>query len=131
MLVGCLGDVAFEVSSEYIATPSDIKLSHSAKYATHDRHLMPELVEYSGMQASKLSFEIRISAYLGANPETMMYRLEKHMRNGDALTFVLGGKVYGTNRWVIESIDEKPDVYDGYGNIISTVAAISLLEYAK
>lgn len=131
MLVGCLGDVLFEVSSDKIVTVTDVKMSHSAKYGTHERHLDTAQVEFGGMDASKLNIEIKISAHLGADPRMMMYTLEQYMRSGKAVTFVLGGKVFGTNRWVIEGIDEKPDLYDGFGNIICTTASVSLLEYVK
>ena len=51
--IGCLGDIPFEVSSNKIQTPKNMKWSGSARYATHQRHGGDALTEFVGNRLLK------------------------------------------------------------------------------
>ena len=130
-MVGCLGRIVFEVSSEKLETVSALKKNAVAKYGQHDRHLMQALPEFTGVQPQSLTFDLMLSEYLGVHPHQELYVLDQYLRNGDALTFVLGGYVYGSYKWVVESYEMKAEHYDHYGNITSCTVTVTLLEYTK
>ena len=58
-------------------------------------------------------------------------KLRKYRDTGKVLTLVLGGRVVGQNRWVIESIGESVNFWSKTGQILSCDVSISLKEYRK
>ena len=130
-MIGCFGRIVFEVSSEKIETVSALKQRASAKYATHDRHLLQGLTEFTGAQPQSITFDMVLSAYLGANPSQEIFILEQYLLKGEAQTFVLGGHIFGSYKWVIDNYEVKAEHYDHWGNITSCTVTVSLLEYTK
>ena len=54
MVVGCFGDVVFQVSEETVETINNVVWSGSARYSTHQRHLQDALTEFTGLDPDKL-----------------------------------------------------------------------------
>ncbi|MFR1110746.1 MAG: phage tail protein, partial [Anaerotruncus colihominis] len=77
--IGCLGDVAFTVSDSVIRTLSNFQWSGSARYATHQRHLGRGLLEFTGTDPDKISFDITLSAQLGVTPAKEIARIAKYV----------------------------------------------------
>lgn len=128
MQVGCLGDIAFQVSADTVRTISDMTWSGSANYATHSRHLADALVEFTGLAPDTISFDITLSAYLGVSPMADIVKIWDYERSGRALPLVLGSKAYGKYRWVIKSHKIKMQTFDGHGNLTSATVSLSLTE---
>lgn len=128
-MVGCLGDVPFMVSDEWVQTIDNAVWSGSAGYSAHKRHNYHSVTEFTGINADKFSFDITLAAYLGADVMGEIVKLWTYERNGQAVPLVLGEKIYGKYRWVIQSHSIKMEHYDGKGNLISAVVSLDLLEY--
>ena len=66
MVVGCLGSIVFQVSESTVRTLDNLAWSGSARYATHERHLMGALTEFTGMDPERVTFDITLCAELGS-----------------------------------------------------------------
>jgi len=128
--VGSLGDVVFEVSHDTVETIDNITWSSGAKWEEHDRHLQDPALEYTGMEADQMEFEIVLSRYLGVNVMEEIKRLFRYEREGIPLPLVIGNKAYGKYRWIIESTSRKFDVTGPAGPEKATVR-LSLKGYTK
>jgi len=127
--IGCLGDIAFTVSSKQIQTISNIQWGGTARYGTHHRHLGNALTEFCGLEPETMSFDMELSIYLGANPMAELGKIWTYERTGAPLPLVIGDKIYGKHRWTIKSHKIKLDKTDGKGNVTWATVSVSLLEY--
>ena len=131
MQIGCLGDIAFQVSADMVRTVSNMTWSGSSNYNAHSRHLTDALTEFTGLAPDEMTFDIVLSAYLGVNPMTDINKIWEYERKGQALPLVIGSKAYGKYRWVIKSHKIKMETFSGSGDLMSATVSISLLEYIK
>lgn len=129
--IGSLGDVVFSVSNNTIRTFDEMKSESSAKFATHDRHLQSDLLEFEGMELDTISFSMVFSVFLGVNPYNELEKINSIMKQGKAMRLVIGGKVYGSNKWVIEKLSKEFTRFDNKGNLWAAKVSVSLKEYAK
>ena len=130
-VIGCLGDIVFEVSEETIRTINNMKWSGSARYSTHQRHLTNALTEFTGIDPDKMSFDIILLKHLGGDPITTVAKLFGYERDGTSLPLVIGDKGYGKYRWTILSHDMKVNVHDARGGVASATVTVNLQEYLK
>lgn len=130
-VVGCLGDIVFQVSDDTIRTINNMKWSGSARYSTHQRHLTNALTEFTGIDPDKMSFDIILIRHLGGDPVKTVATLFGYERNGTPLSLVIGDKGYGKYRWTILSHEMKTQMHDGAGNIASAIVSVSLQEYLR
>ena len=98
-VIGYLGTSAeegiiFETSSEKLETPDNVVWSGSSRYAVHQRHGTHALVEFTGMDPDKFSFDITFFAEAGVDPLKEAVKLWKYLREGTALQLLIGEKAY-------------------------------------
>ena len=111
MIVGCLGDLIFQVSSDTVMTVSNFVESASTRYAI------------------QLTFDIELSEYLGVYPQSAINILWGYIRSGQPVSMVLGRTVYGKWRWVIKSMAIKMKHTDKDGTWTHTTVSVTLIEY--
>jgi phage protein U len=129
--IGSFGDIVFEVSDKTVKTFDGMSWKVSASYATHDRHLREDLLEFLGPEPGSVSFDMNFSALLGATPLVEIERLQKMAREGITGRLVIGGKVYGTYMWVITDVSTNLDKFDNAGGLWAASVKVTLKEYAK
>lgn len=129
--IGCLGNIVFEVSSRVVQTLDQMQWSGSVRYGEHQRHLTDSLTEFTGIDPDTISFEMTLSAYLGADPMGELVKIWNHERNGQALPLIIGDKAYGKYRWCIKAHKVKMQTFDARGNVAGATVSIDLLEYLK
>ena len=130
-MIGCLGDIAFTVSSSVVRTLDNFQWSGSARYAAHQRHLGRGLLEFTGMDPDKISFDMTLSTQLGASPVREISKIAKYESKGRTLPLTIGSKAYGTYRWVITGHSVKAKTFDRRGNLSVVVVSVNLQEYAR
>ena len=130
-MIGCLGDIAFTVSSSVVRTLDNFQWSGSARYAAHQRHLGRGLLEFTGVDPDKISFDITLSVQLGAAPVRELSKIAKYESKGRTLPLTNGSKAYGTYRWVITGHSVKAKTFDRRGNLSVVVVSVNLQEYAR
>lgn len=129
--IGSFGDVAFKVSTKTVETFDGMAWESSAKYATHDRHIQADLLEYLGPELDTISFSMTLSACLGVGPWKEVTKLRKMARKGQVHRLVIGGKVYGSHKWAIEKCSIEMRRFDGQGRLMEAEAKLTLKEYPK
>lgn len=130
-MIGCLGDIAFTVSSSVVRTLDNFQWSGSARYAAHQRHLGRGLLEFTGVDPDKISFDMTLSTQLGASPAREISKIAKYEIKGRTLPLTIGSKAYGTYRWVITGHSVKAKTFDRRGNLSVVVVSVNLQEYAR
>lgn len=131
MLVGFLGGTPFLVSRKYIYTFDDYQRGTSARYASHEIIAKKPMLEFLGPDAESISFKIKLRSDQGLSPRIELDKLRKYRDTGKVLTLVLGGRVVGKTRWVIESIGETVNFWSKTGQMLSCDVSITLKEYGK
>lgn len=128
--LGTLGDISFRVSAyDYIYTFDDLSMKAGCRTAQHELIGDKALTEYLGPELQEISMKIKLCAQWGVNPLEEIERLTDYSESGTVLTFTLGGKKVGKNRWLITSIDEAIKNYDVDGSILSADVSITMKEY--
>ncbi|MBQ2615285.1 MAG: phage tail protein [Synergistaceae bacterium] len=131
-MIGTLGSVVFEVSTEGdVRTFRDLKKSDSASYTEHKILGRKGLLEFTGTNASTCSLTIRLTRGMGftIDPVREINALYGHMRQADALPFVVGGNVIGEGLWVIEGIDTDYKIIGAAGQVMDIEISLKLREY--
>lgn len=129
-VIGALGDIVFSVSKNAIKTFNNLKWDSTVKYATHERHLQDELLEFMGPAADTISFDMYLSVFLGVDPLHEMVKLLNAERKGEVMRLVIGTKAYGKNKWVITGTGKALEKFDNRGRLISSKISVSLKAYA-
>jgi len=130
-MVGSLGEIVFDVSSESILTFDGLQVSHSAKYAEHAIHGRKGLLEFTGFSPANMSMTISLNAELGINPKEELERLKEIFYSHEAILFILNGEPQGENLWVIESLSEKHEDISNIGISNYIEVSLTLKEYLE
>lgn len=129
--VGSFGDLVFSVSDKTVRTFDSMSWEFSADYATHDRHIKADLLEYIGPSIETISFSMVFSVFLGVNPLKEIRRLHNMVQSGYAQRLVIGGNVYGTYKWVMQKGTVDLKRFDRQGELWAASAKVTLKEYPK
>ena len=130
-MIGSLGDVVFEVSSEKVQTFRDYQIQRSAKFSEHTIHGRKALLEFTGLAPASVSLNIRLDAGLGIIPKDELDYLHFVLKSHYAVTLILDGEPQGDGLWVLESIDEKHEIIDNFGTSIAVEVSLKLKEYIE
>ncbi len=129
--IGSFGDLTFKVSDKFVHTFDGMNWNFSAKYATHDRHIKADLLEYMGPEIETISFSMVLSVFLGVTPLKQIKKIREMIKKGYARRLVIGGKVYGNYKWVMESGSVEMQRFDKKGNLWAAKIKVTLKEYPK
>ena len=130
-MIGSLGEIVFEVSTDKIRTFKDFQIQRSAKYTEHSIHGRKGLLEFTGFSAATASLNIRLDAGLGINPKEELNTLQEILTKHEAVPFILDGEPQGDGLWVLESIDETFEIIDNHGTFIIVEVSLKIKEYVE
>ena len=131
MVVGCLGDVVFQVSEETVETVDKVTWSGSARYSVHQRHNMNALTEFTGIDPDRMSFTMTLSAELGVDILPELVKLFNIERSGKSVPLVIGEKIYGKHRWSLIRHSAEYTSHDRQGNPTEAQVSVELQEYLR
>ena len=131
MVIGCLGDIVFQVSEEVVETIREVEWSGSARYAVHQRHNQNALTEFTGLDPDKIGFTIQLVRELGVDVVAEIVKIWNLERNGEAARLVIGSKPYGKYRWNVVNHSAKYTTHDREGNPIAAEVSLELQEYLR
>jgi len=129
--IGCLGEVVFEVSNKTVQTFMDMTWSGSATIAEHKIVGRKALTEFTGSDADKISFNMMLTEGLGVDVEKMIEKIHDHKEKGTALPLVIGRKVYGKFRWLINAHSTRIISNDATGRVTSAIVTVNIIEYLR
>ena len=78
--IGSLGSLVFSVSENTVRTFDELSWKVSAKYATHDRHIKRDVLEFLGPEPGTISFKMAFSVFHGTNPLNEIKKLKRNIR---------------------------------------------------
>ena len=90
-----------------------------------------DLLEYMGPGIESISFSMVLSVFLGVNPLKEIKKLREMVRKGYAERLVIGGKVYGSYKWVMQKGTVDFQRFDNKGNLWAAKISVTLKEYPK
>ena len=128
-MIGSIGDVTFETSSQRIRTLFDMKRTGAVRLA--QRMNEKAITEFVGKGLENMSFSMQLARYMGVDPDKEAERLREYRDNGTPLLFMLNNKVVGENKWLIESISEEVERFGRDGEILLMNVELSLSEYVE
>lgn len=132
MTIGSFGGIVFSVSPSKIKTVRDLSRSGSADIQTHKRHLNVDLPEFVGSGLESISFNIRLSKYLGvSNPKSDLNTIISYEQNGTPKYLVLGTETFGRGKWLVSKHKVTYEHYDASGNAVTIDISLTLTEYPK
>ena len=132
MTIGSFGGIVFSVSPKKIKTLRDLSRNGSADIQTHKRHLDVDLPEFVGRGLESISFNIRLSKYLGvSNPQSDLNKIISYEQNGTPKSLILGTTKFGSNKWLISKHKVTYEHYDESGNPVTFDVSLTLTEYPK
>lgn len=129
--IGYLGLVLFVVSPRTVRTLNNFKWGSTANYVEHARHLKRGMVEFTGVNADTIAFDMKLSAYLGSKPVEEYVKLLTYQRDGIAVPLKIGTTAYGFYRWVIGSLSFNGTATDADGDWTEATVNVSLKAYEK
>lgn len=130
-VIGSLGDVVFETSTQKVRTFDDLSREGSSRWGTHEILHQKPLSEFVGPGQEDIRFTIRLDAGLGVNPSEELEKLRKMRDTGEVTYLIIGGETVTTNYWYIESIKERQKNFTGRGILTLAVVELSLKEYRR
>lgn len=128
-MIGSLGGVVFEASSERVRTFQDLSMQRGANYAEHEVHGSKALLEFTGLALSTVSMKVRLDASLGVDPLDELADLRAILERHMAVPFVLDGVPQGDGLWVLTALTEAHEVVDARGAPVAVEVSLSLKEY--
>lgn len=130
-VIGRLGNITFAVSKKKIKTFNEMNWTLSPKIATHERHLKTDLIEFTGLNAEEMKFDMILSVFLGVTPNKELKKLIKATRECKSMALTIGKKKYGRYKWVISNLSIQLQKFDNKGNLLHCKVSVSLKESAK
>ena len=128
MMIGSLGDIPFYVAADESALLSGLSWSSGARYAEHTRHGETDMLEYVGNNPDQISFDIKLSAFLGVNPSRVLERLRTIHKEHKAVKFALGTLPI-PGHWVLSDMDVSLEHFHKDGTLLSADVQVKLQEY--
>ena len=130
-MIGTFGNIIFSVSNFRVLTFNNFKRENGAKFAEHTVIAQPPKLEFLHRDLEEISFDMIFMKSLGVNPADEYDKLKKTCNTGAANFLVLNNKVYGDIEFIIESLSERVDYFDGVGNVVSCKVSVKLKEYIR
>lgn len=124
-MIGTLGTVVFEASSESIRTFNGLSITRTARFATHELYNQRPVVEYLGEALETATFTVRFDVSAGLNPREELAGLKAILDSGQPNDLIIGDANMGS--FVLESITETHRVIDGTGMLLVADVSLNLL----
>lgn len=129
LIVGFLGGTPFITSRPYIYTFDDYTRGSAGRWTKHEIVGQKPLLEFLGPDIEEIGFKMKLRADQGISPRVELEKLRQYRDQGKVVTLVLGGRVVGRTKWVIESISEAVNFWSKSGQIYSVDIDVKLKEY--
>ena len=126
-MIGSYGKITFKVTEKEIKIFNDFSISRKARYVAHERINNKPLLQFMGLDADSISFNMQLVQGLTGDVSDDLKTLQDMFKKGEANPLFLGSKKLGS--FVIESISEAYSMVDNLGNLEVVNINLSLREY--
>lgn len=128
-MLGSYGKITFKVTEEEIKIFNDFSISRKARYAAHERINNKPLLQFMGLDADSISFNMQLVQDITGNVSDDLKYLQDMFKKAEVHPLFLGQKKLGS--FVIESINEAYRMMDNLGNLEIVNVTLSLKEYVS
>jgi len=128
MEIGTFGEIVFETSRTRIRTFDEFKRSSKARFAEHAVTGRKPVLEFLGPELDEVSLQTMFATSLGVVPADEIDVLRKVLNSGEDQNLVVGG--YNFGRFVLTSMEEDWQKFDGKGHLLVAAVSLGLKEFA-
>lgn len=121
--------IKFSVNSDKVLSFKNFKRTVKGRWADHPIINEKPKKEFQGPDASRVTLDVVLSAYLGTSPKDTIKALEEACENGKAEYLYIGGKKVGKGKMYLESIDEAWDEIWNKGELARATLSLTFAEY--
>lgn len=126
-MIGSYGKITFKVTEKEIKIFNDFSISRKARYVVHERINNKPLLQFMGLDADSISFNMQLVQGLTGDVSDDLKSLQDMFKKAEVHPLFLGQKKLGS--FVIESINEVYSMMDNFGNLEIVNVSLSLKEY--
>lgn len=126
-MLGSYGKITFKVTEKEIKIFNDFSISRKARYVAHERINNKPLLQFMGLEADSISFNMQLVQGITGNVSDDLKSLQDMFKKAEVHPLFLGQKKLGS--FVIESMSEAYSMIDNLGNIEVVNVSLSLREY--
>ena len=126
-MIGSYGKITFKVTEKEIKIFNDFSISRKARYVAHERINNKPLLQFMGLDADTISFNMQLVQGLTGDVSDDLKSLQDMFKKAEVHPLFLGQKKLGS--FVIESMSEAYSMMDNFGNIEMVTINLSLKEY--
>jgi len=131
MAIAVFGNKAFVVMDSKIVTFNDFQYGSTLETEKQDAAGKKPSTYNKGSGLDTLSIKVRLSADLGVNPRNQLGEWLKIKDAGVAYPFILGGKPFRPNKWLLVNVQASEEVIDNDGNFLALTLNLSFDEYVR
>ena len=126
-MLASYGKITFKVTEKEIKIFNDFSISRKARYVAHERINNKPLLQFMGLDADTISFNIQLVQGLTGDVSDDLKSLQDMFKKAEVHPLFLGQKKLGS--FVIESMNEAYKIVDNLGNLEVVNVSLSLKEY--
>lgn len=126
-MLASYGKITFKVTENEIKIFNNFNISKKARYVTHERINNKPLLQFMGLEADTISFNIQLIQGITGNISDDLKLLNNIFKKAESHHLFLGPKKIGS--FVIESMSEAYSMMDNLGNLEIVNVSLSLREY--
>lgn len=130
-VIAYFGSERFEVSNKKALPISGFKRQTAGRYNSFDRIRKKPLTDYTGPGLDQIGFTVALKTSLGVEPRDVLDHWASLADAGTTNILVFGGKVVGSNLWLLKSASETWGEVDGNGRILSAELELAFEEYVE
>lgn len=126
-MIGSYGTITFKVTEKEIKIFNDFSISRKARYVAHERINNKPLLQFMGLDADSISFNMQLVQGLNGDVSDDLKTLQDMFKKAEVHPLFLGQKKLGS--FVIESMNEVYSMMNNFGNLEIVNVSLSLKEY--
>ena len=126
-MLASYGKITFKVTEKEIKIFNDFSISRKARYVAHERINNKPLLQFMGLDADSISFNMQLVQGITGNVSDDLKSLQDMFKKAEVHPLFLGQKKLGS--FVIESMNEAYRMIDNLGNLEVVNVSLSLKEY--
>ena len=126
-MLASYGKITFKVTEKEIKIFNDFSISRKARYVAHERINNKPLLQFMGLDADSISFNMQLVQGLTGDVSDDLKTLQDMFKKAEVHPLFLGQKKLGS--FVIESMSEAYSMMNNFGNLEIVNVSLSLREY--
>ena len=126
-MLASYGKITFKVTEDEIKIFNNFTISRKARYVAHERINNKPLLQFMGLEADTISFNMQLIEGVTGNIVGDLKVLKNMFTKAEVHPLFLGQKKIGS--FVIESMSEAYSMMDNLGNLEIVNVSLSLKEY--